>query len=190
MEIFQTTRVKIPENKATALSIIKGEIFKNINSGLYSDRNLAVAEALQDISYRFMNNGAEPILKKWFMEQLAECILKKKELPKAWEKVAFKAISYNVFVVVSDSHEDQAVINACLEWLGRKEHSFKLLRSDIGFFRSFSSPKHIQDVAKAFYYERLLDLKRPSKRDFMWLAAWAYEQGVKGGEIKCEQVKC
>lgn len=56
MEITETVRKSIPENEETALSIVKGEIYKSINARLYS-RDKAVTTAAYCIAKGIQERG-------------------------------------------------------------------------------------------------------------------------------------
>ena len=162
MEITETVRKSVPENEETALSIVKGEIYKSINARLYS-RDKAVTTS-------------------------AYCIAKiigKREPDKEWIAAIFRHYNNNSLTVLipEGSPKNNRVVAACTAWNGRKKFSFNTLRAeDTYFFRDRTAPKSIIAMAQALYYEKELGLQQIGVEDCIALAKWAYEQG-KGAAV-------
>ena len=186
MEITETVRKSIPENEETALSIVKGEIYKSINARLYS-RDKAVTTAAYYIAKGIQDSGGDS--ERHYVGYLAEAVIEwvigKRKPAREWIAAIFKHYNKNSLVVLipEGSPKDNRVVAACSAWNGRKEFSFNTLRAEESyFFRDRTAPRSIIDMAKALYYERETDLRQISVEDCIALAKWAYEQG-KGAAV-------
>lgn len=186
MEITKTVRKSIPENEETALSIVKGEIYKIINARLYS-RDKAVTTAAYCIAKNIQNSGgdSEGNYVGHLAEDVIEWIIGKREPAREWIAAIFKHYNRSSLVVLipEGSPKDNSVVAACSAWNGRKKFSFKTLRAEgTYFFRDRTAPKSIIAMAQALYYEKELALRQIDVEDFIDLAKWAYEQG-KGAAV-------
>lgn len=182
MEIIEKVRKSIPENEETALSIVKGEIYKSINSG-FCDPNKAISSAVWQIARNIQNNGGgkEDLYIGWLVEKVIEWVIGKREPAREWIAAIFRHYNNNSLVVLipAGSPKDNRVVAACSVWNGRKKFSSDTLRKkgECFFTRDYDAPKSIESMAKALYYERLLGLQTVSENDCIKLAKWAYEQG-------------
>lgn len=186
MEITETVRKSIPENEETALSIVKGEIYKSINARLYS-RDKAVTTAAYYIAKGIQNSGgnSENLYIGHLAEAVIEWIIGKREPAREWIAAIFRHYNNNSLAVLipEGSPKDNRVVAACSAWNGRKKFSFNTLRAEgTYFFRDRTAPRSIIDMAQALYYERETDLRKISEEDCIALAKWAYEQG-KGAAV-------
>jgi len=187
MEITETVRKSIPENEETALSIVKGEIYKSINGG-FCNPNKAISSAVWRIARNIQNNGGgkEDLYIGWLVEKVIEWVIGKREPAREWIAAIFRHYNNNSLVVLipAGSPKDNRVVAACSVWNGRKKFSSDTLRKkgECFFTRDYDAPKSIESMAKALYYERLLNLQTVSENDCIKLAKWAYEQG-KGAAV-------
>ena len=181
MEIIETVRKSIPENEETALSIVKGEIYKSINGG-FCNPNKAISSAVWRIARNIQNNGGdkEDLYIGWLVEKVIEWVIGKREPAREWIAAIFRHYNNNSLVVLipAGSPKDNRVVAACCSWNGRKKFSFNTLRTEgTYFFRDRTAPKSIIAMAQALYYERELGLQQIDVEDCIALAKWAYEQG-------------
>lgn len=185
MEITETVRKSIPENEETALSIVKGEIYKSINARLYS-RDKAVTTAAYCIAKGIQDSGgdSERLYVGYLAEDVIEWVIGKREPAREWIAAIFRHYNNSLAVLIPEgSPKDNRVIAACSAWNGRKKFSFNTLRAEgTYFFRDRTAPKSIIAMAQALYYERELGLRQIDVEDFITLAKWAYEQG-KGAAV-------
>lgn len=186
MEITETVRKSVPENEETALSIVKGEIYKSINARLYS-RDKAVTTAAYGIAKGIQDSGgdSEGHYVGYLAEAVIEWIIGKREPAREWIAAIFRHYNNNSLAVLitEGSPKDNRVVAACSAWNGRKKFSFNTLRTEgTYFFRDRTAPKSIIAIAQALYYERELDLQQIDVEDCIALAKWAYEQG-KGAAV-------
>lgn len=186
MEITETVRKSVPENEETALSIVKGEIYKSLNARLYS-RDKAVINAAYYIAKGIQNSGgdSEGLYVGHLAEAVIEWVIGKRKPAREWIAAIFKHYNNNSLAVLipEGSPKDNRVVAACSAWNGRKKFSFNTLRAEGAyFFRDRTAPKSIIAMAKALYYERELGLQQIGVEDCIALAKWAYEQG-KGAAV-------
>lgn len=181
MEITETVRKSVPENEETALSIVKGEIYKSINSRLYN-REQAVTLAVREIAKNIHDNGGnkENLYIDWLAEKIIEWVIEERKPDEEWITAIFKHYSGSSLVVIiqKGSPKDNSVIAACAAWNGKRKFSDKTLRKDTGFFfQNYTAPPNIAIVAKALFYEREIAVQRIGAKDCINLAKWAYMQG-------------
>lgn len=186
MEITETVRKSIPENEETALSIVKGEIYKSINARLYN-RDKAVTTAAYYIAKGIQDSGgdSERLYVGYLAEYVIEWIIGEREPAREWIAAIFRHYNNNSLAVLipEGSPKDNRVVAACSAWNGRKKFSFNTLRAEgTYFFRDRTAPKSIIAMAQALYYERELGLQQIDVEDCIALAKWAYEQG-KGAAV-------
>lgn len=186
MEITETVRKSIPENEETALSIVKGEIYKSINARLYS-RDKAVTTAAYYIAKGIQDSGgdSERLYVGYLAEYVIEWIIGKRKPAREWIAAIFRHYNNNSLAVLipEGSPKDNRVVTACSAWNGRKKFSFNTLRAEgTYFFRDRTAPKSIIAMAQALYYEKELGLQQIDVEDCIALAKWAYEQG-KGAAV-------
>lgn len=124
MEITETVRKSIPENEETALSIVKGEIYKSINARLYS-RDKAVTTAVYYIAEGIQNSGgnSEGLYIGHLAEAVIEWIIGKREPDREWIAAIFRHYNNNSLAVLitEGSPKDNRVVAACSAWNGRKK---------------------------------------------------------------------
>ena len=143
MEITETVRKSVPENEETALSIVKGEIYKSINARLYS-RDKAVTTAAYYIAKGIQNSGgnSEGLYIGHLAEAVIEWIIGKREPAREWIAAIFKHYNNNSLAVLitEGSPKDNRVVAACSAWKGRKKFSFNTLKT-------FNNNKHTGEGA-------------------------------------------
>lgn len=165
----------------TAQAIVRAKIYLGIKSGLY-EKCIAVSKSAQEIAVKIQKYDRKsrytPTM--WITEECVKWAAGELVPPETWVTAILKGYStVSVIQLLTVDTSIKELKKACLEWLGRREWSYRTLREPTAcYFHPHNAPKSVISIAKALHNERVLDLQAITESDLVELAEWAYCLGA------------